>query len=281
MVQLSSFQHLNVSSKDPEKMSSNPKANSSAVPYIVALPSLLPSFVRERSRASLVSHCGCTAFLSVHCVGQSRVPFEQCALHGVWSALCACTRTETSSRFVHVCTSLLMSCRIGPTEKYDGEAHIQWSSAGALQRGAAPRLSPLASSFAVQKKISFALSCASIPPFPRGIVTWALWNHSEHLKKPLPTRNVNIKTNSPSAMSDSKSQSVQSAPKGNFYGGHTPCQSLQSLLYSFLVSCAPLSMVVLDAHHSQVSVDGYKRDEQQHFFARVRQAQFFRFTEPR
>ena len=30
------------------------------------------------------------------------VPFERCALHGVWSALCACTRTETNSRFARV-----------------------------------------------------------------------------------------------------------------------------------------------------------------------------------
>ena len=275
MVQLSSFQHLNVSSKDPEKMSSNPKAKFKRRP-IHRCATIAPSLLRPRKKP-----CQFGQSLRVHSIPfcplrwSTRVPFEQCALHGVWCALCACTRTETSSRFVHVCTSLLMSCRIGPTEKYDGEAHIQWSSAGALQRGAAPRLSPLASSFAVQKKISFALSCASIPPFPRGIVTWAFWNHSEHLKKPLPTRNVNIKINSPSAMSDSKSQSVQSAPKGDFYGGHTPCQSWQSLLYSFLVSCAPLAMVVLDAHHSQVSVDGYKRDEQQHFFARERQDQFF------
>ena len=31
-----------------------------------------------------------------------RVPFEQCALHGVWSARCACTRTGTSSPFARV-----------------------------------------------------------------------------------------------------------------------------------------------------------------------------------
>ena len=49
------------------------------------------------------------------------------------------------------------SSRLGPTNKYDGDAHMRKSFAGALQRGAALRLFPFASSFAVQKRIVFAL----------------------------------------------------------------------------------------------------------------------------
>ena len=44
-----------------------------------------------------------------------------------------------------------------PTDKYDGEAQMKKSSAGALQHGAALRLFPFTSSFAVLKRIVFAL----------------------------------------------------------------------------------------------------------------------------
>ena len=93
-----------------------------------------------------------------------RVPFEQRTLHGVWSARCACTRTETNSHFARyfsagfvISSTPMPSRRRGPTDKYDGEAHIRKSSAGGLQRGAALRLFPFASSFAVLKRIVLAL----------------------------------------------------------------------------------------------------------------------------
>ena len=81
------------------------------------------------------------------------VRFEWCALHDVWSARCACTRTETNSRFarVHIFADFVISSsRRGPSDRHDGEAHMRKSSAGPLQRGAALRLLPFASSFAVR-----------------------------------------------------------------------------------------------------------------------------------
>ena len=47
------------------------------------------------------------------------------------------------------------SSRLGPTDKYDGDAQKRKSSAGVLQLGAALRLFPFASSFAVLKKDRF------------------------------------------------------------------------------------------------------------------------------
>ena len=93
-----------------------------------------------------------------------RVPFEQCALHGVWSARCACTRTETNSCFARVyffavfviSSTPMPSSRRGPTDRCDGDAQMRKSSAGALHRGAALRLFPFASSFTVER-IVFAL----------------------------------------------------------------------------------------------------------------------------
>ena len=95
----------------------------------------------------------------------SRVPFEQCALHGVWSARCACTRAETISCFarVYFCAVFVISSRPrpssrrGPADKYDGDAQMRTSSAFALQFGAALHLFPLASSFAVLERIVVAL----------------------------------------------------------------------------------------------------------------------------
>ena len=87
-----------------------------------------------------------------------RVPFEWYALHGVWSARCACTRTETYSSFacVYFFAEFLISLphssnRLGPTDKCDGEAHKE-NSAGALQRGASLHLLPLVSSFVVLRR---------------------------------------------------------------------------------------------------------------------------------
>ena len=94
-----------------------------------------------------------------------RLPCELCALHGVWSACCACTRTETSCCFERVyffavfVISSTQSLRVveGPTDRYDCDAQMRKSSAGALHLGAALRLFPLASSFAVLTRIFFAL----------------------------------------------------------------------------------------------------------------------------
>ena len=122
----------------------------------------------------------------------------------MWSARCACTRAETNILFAHVyffadfvisSTPITSSLR-DTTDRYDGEAHTRSSSAGALQR--CPALAPFASSFAVLKRIVFALVttfmstgsrngmpawssrsvslvstiCASILPLAPGIVTW-------------------------------------------------------------------------------------------------------------
>ena len=65
-----------------------------------------------------------------------------------------------------VCTYLLFFCNFfhpnafkspGSLDKYDGEAQMRKSSAGALQHGAALRLFPFASSFDVLKRIVFSL----------------------------------------------------------------------------------------------------------------------------
>ena len=94
-----------------------------------------------------------------------RVPFEQCALHGVCSARCACTGTETNYCFARVyffavfviSSTPMTSSRLGPTDRYDDDAQMRKSSAGALHRGAALRLFPFASFFAVLNRIVFAL----------------------------------------------------------------------------------------------------------------------------
>ena len=94
-----------------------------------------------------------------------KVPFEQCVLRGAWSARCACTRTEINSCFALVCfftvfvisSTPMPSRRLGPTDRYDGGAPMRKSSASALHRGAALRLFPFASSYAVLKRIVFAL----------------------------------------------------------------------------------------------------------------------------
>ena len=83
-----------------------------------------------------------------------RVTFEKCALQGVWNALCACTKTESSSRFVRVyffavfviSSTPMPSSRLGPTDRYDGDAQVRKSSAGALQLGDVLRLFPFANS---------------------------------------------------------------------------------------------------------------------------------------
>ena len=60
------------------------------------------------------------------------------------------------------------SSRLGPTDKYDGEAQMWKISAGALQHGAALRLFPFASSFAVLKRIVFALFTVFMSSGSRG-----------------------------------------------------------------------------------------------------------------
>ena len=77
-----------------------------------------------------------------------RVRFEWCALHGVWNARCACAKIETSSRFarlyffavVVISSTLMLSKRLGPTDRYDGDAQMKEKSAGALQLSAALHL---------------------------------------------------------------------------------------------------------------------------------------------
>ena len=64
--------------------------------------------------------------------------------------------------FVISSTQVPSSLR-GPTDRYNGEAHRKNSSAGTLQRGAALRLFPFASSFAVLKRIVLVLSPFSYP----------------------------------------------------------------------------------------------------------------------
>ena len=94
-----------------------------------------------------------------------RVPFEQCALHGVCGARCACTGTETNYCFARVyffavfviSSTPMTSSRLGPTDRYDDDAQMRKSSAGALHRGAALRLFPFASFVAVLNRIVFAL----------------------------------------------------------------------------------------------------------------------------
>ena len=129
-----------------------------------------------------------------------------CALHGAWSARFACTRTETISCIARVyffavfviSSTLMPSSHLGPTDRYDGDAQMNKSSAGALHHGAALRLFPFASSVAVLKRIVFALvtvfmsngsrsgksawnsrsfhltstTYTSILPLSPGIVTW-------------------------------------------------------------------------------------------------------------
>ena len=69
--------------------------------------------------------------------------------------------------FVISSTQVPSSLR-GPTDRYNGEAHRKNSSAGTLQRGAALRLFPFASSFAVLKRIVFALVTIFISSGSRG-----------------------------------------------------------------------------------------------------------------
>ena len=57
-------------------------------------------------------------------------------------------------RFSHHCSE--KTC-LDPTDRYDGDAQMRKISVGALDRGAALRLFPFASSFAVLKRIEFAL----------------------------------------------------------------------------------------------------------------------------
>ena len=62
------------------------------------------------------------------------------------------------------------SSRLGPTDKYDGDAQMRKSSAGALHRGAALRLFPFASSVAVLKRILFLLLSPYSYPAAQGTV---------------------------------------------------------------------------------------------------------------
>ena len=121
------------------------------------------------------------------------LPFEQYALHGVWSARCACTRTETSSLFaVFVISSIpLPSSRLGPIDKYDGDAQTRKSSAGALQLGAAQRLLPFANSFAVLQMIFFLFSPFSCPAAQEVRLDLSFhFSHVDHLCVHSPTRHL-------------------------------------------------------------------------------------------
>ena len=125
--------------------------------------------------------------------------FEQCAAGCVECPLCE--NQNFYADFVISSTPLPSSLR-GPTDTYEGEAHMRKRSAGALQRVAALRLFPFASPFAVLKRIVFALvtmfmssgskggmsswisrsvslmstTSASIPPLAPSIATWVLFS---------------------------------------------------------------------------------------------------------
>ena len=63
------------------------------------------------------------------------------------------------------------SSRLGPTDRYDGDAQMRKSSAGALQLGAALRVFPFASSLAVLKRIVVALFTTFISRADQGAVS--------------------------------------------------------------------------------------------------------------
>ena len=110
------------------------------------------------------------------------MPFEWCALHGVWNALCACTRTDTSSYFARA--SLIsqflpprcLPVSAVPTDRYEGEAHTKKSFAGC---GCTPTCRcPAPVSFCqllrCSEKIVFALVAMFMSSGPR--VGMSAWN---------------------------------------------------------------------------------------------------------
>ena len=80
----------------------------------------------------------------------------RCIVYGVLVARATFARVYFFAVFV-IFPTPMPSSRPGPTDKYDGDAQMRKSFTGALHRGAALRLFPFAISFAVLKRIVFAL----------------------------------------------------------------------------------------------------------------------------
>ena len=176
-----------------------------------------------------------------------RLPFEQCALHSVFSARCACTKTETNSLFARVyffavflISSIPMSSsRLGPTDKHDGDAHMRKSSAGALQLGAALRLFPFASSFAVLKRIVFVLFTIFVSIGPRGGMS--AWNSRS--TSPMSTACASILPLAPGSVTWDFISSLSGREPGRWkketlaYPNATPPSSCVNLCTSWLLPC--------------------------------------------
>ena len=82
-----------------------------------------------------------------------RVPFDLCALHGVYQDRFQLLFARMYFFADFVISSTADAFQSPRSHRHEGEAHIRKSPGGALQRGAALRLFPFASSFTVLKRI--------------------------------------------------------------------------------------------------------------------------------